>query len=161
MVDKTIKCINLGPTEEELAGCFLLYKTATESNLYSRHIHWVDYNRPNPMQEKTCFEGKISKDGTGEEVEMQESKEDSLDDTKVHDLRETRGRARATSTAGRNEGDDTAQTILDTVKDDPEKAARAQIDTDSKAGRTEGDTLKDAPEKSARAQRHLLQSREN
>jgi uncharacterized protein involved in type VI secretion and phage assembly len=49
-------------------------------------------------------EGKIPKVGTGKDVEMQDSKEDSLDDKKVHDLRERLLQVRELPTAGRNEG---------------------------------------------------------
>jgi hypothetical protein len=65
----------------------------------------------------------------------------------VHDLR-------ATSTAGRIEGDATAETILDAVKDAPEKEDRAQRKTDFKAERIEsGSTLNHAKEKADQAQR--------
>jgi hypothetical protein len=174
MVNKTIECINLGPTEEDSAGCYWLNNSATETTVHSKEIRWVDWKRSNPTQDLACCEGKIPRAGTGKEAKTYESKEDSLDNTKVHDLpetyeskeasldntkvhdlRETPAWKRATSTAGRTEegGAITAERILGAVKDTPEKAARAQRSTYSKAERIQSDTLKHAAGKADQMQR--------
>jgi hypothetical protein len=130
-------------TKINSAEYYRLNNPAAELIVHSRDIGRNDWERTEKTQEPTSYEGK--------EVEMYENEEDSL----VHDLQETPARTRATSTAGRNEGGPTADTILDTVKA-PEKAARAQRATnykaeriDYKAERIEGDALKQAPEKAA------------
>jgi hypothetical protein len=137
MVDKTIKCINLGPAEKYSADCYRLYNPATESIVHSRDVRWADWERSDPTQDLTIFEGKVPKAGMGEAVELFEESED---DMVVHDLRPTRttvvlppqpspatpARTRAASKAGRNEEGTTAQTILGALKDAPDKEARAQ-----------------------------------
>jgi hypothetical protein len=133
MVDKTIKCINLGPAEDHSADCYRLYNPETEKVILSRDVRWAAWEKSDPTQDLAIFEGKIPKPGIGEDNETYEGEEDPLDKT-VPDVSPpgerpvfSPARTRAASKARRNEGDSTAQKkVSGTLKDAPAIEARMQ-----------------------------------
>jgi hypothetical protein len=90
MVDKTIKCINLGPAQDHAVDCYRLYNPVTEKVIHSRDIRWAAWERSTPTQDLSIFEGNIPKPGMGEEIELYKSEEEQDNDKRVHDLRPTR-----------------------------------------------------------------------
>jgi hypothetical protein len=130
MVDKTIKCINLGPAKDHAADCYRLYNPATEKVIHSRDIRWAEWERSTPTQDLSIFEGNIPKPGMGEEIELYESEEEETtapqtmppELTHHHPVTPAKTRA-ATAKEGRSIGD-VRWNPKDSLKAAPEQTAR-------------------------------------
>jgi hypothetical protein len=143
MIDKTIKCINLGPAEDHSSETYRLYNPETEKVILSRDVKWAAWNKVDPTQDLTIFEGKVPKAGMGEDEELYETTEDevdekagaTLDDEPIQDVPRkgktvfSPARTRAASKAGRIDADTSAKTNLTaTLKEPPELVTARRVE---------------------------------
>ena len=67
MVDKTFKCINLGPADDHSEDCYRLYNPQTQNVILSRDVRWAAWETTDPTQALAIFEAKVPKAGMGVE----------------------------------------------------------------------------------------------